>query len=65
MLDFAVMGRYNRLAPSDAPLCSSTNQQLYLYGGRYSKADFLPQQAEIHISEDGMLVQLTGFPAGE
>ena len=65
MLDFAVMGRYNRLTPSDAPLCSSSNQLLYLYGGRYGKADFLRQQAEIHISEDGMLVQLTGFPAGE
>src|SRR5260370_15340675 len=24
-LDFAVMGRYNRLQPSDAPMCSSAN----------------------------------------
>ena len=60
-LDFAVMGRYNQDRPASAPLCSSGNQRLRLFSGRYKMRDFAPLQMEITIVDSG-LVQLTGFP---
>ena len=60
-LDFAVMGRYNRLQPSDAPMCSSANQALRLFSARHTKMDFGVQTVEITIAADG-LTRTTGFP---
>lgn len=60
-LDFAVMGRYNRLQPSDAPMCSSANQALVLFSARHTKMDFGVQTVEITIAADG-LTRTTGFP---
>jgi anaerobic ribonucleoside-triphosphate reductase activating protein len=60
-LDFAVLGRYNRLAPSRDPLITSGNQRLRLYSERYSHADFGPQQVEVTIDGNGF-TQITGFP---
>jgi anaerobic ribonucleoside-triphosphate reductase activating protein len=60
-LDFAVLGRYNRLAPSSDPLITSKNQRLRLYSSRYSPADFQPQLVEVTIDGYG-LTQITGFP---
>jgi anaerobic ribonucleoside-triphosphate reductase activating protein len=60
-LDFAVLGRYNALAPSNDPLVTSKNQRLRLYSRRYSPADFEPQLVEVTIDGYG-LVQVTGFP---
>jgi anaerobic ribonucleoside-triphosphate reductase activating protein len=60
-LDFAVMGRYNRLQPSAEGLCSSRNQRLRLFSHRYTMADFGSLQTEVVISDDG-LTQITGFP---
>lgn len=60
-LDFAVLGRYNALAPSSDPLITSKNQRLRLYSSRYSPADFMPQLVEVTIDGHG-LTQVTGFP---
>ena len=60
-LDFAVMGRYNRLQPSRDPLCTSKNQKLQLFGTRHTESDFGEQTVEIAISADG-LTTITGFP---
>ena len=60
-LDFAVLGRYNTLAPSNDPLITSRNQRLRLYSSRYSPADFKPQHVEVTIDGHG-LTQITGFP---
>ena len=60
-LDFAVMGRYNRLQPSDASMRSSANQVLRLFSGRYRESDFGVQTVEITIAPDGM-TRTTGFP---
>jgi anaerobic ribonucleoside-triphosphate reductase activating protein len=60
-LDFAVLGRYNALAPSRDPLITSKNQRLRLYSSRYSPADFQPQLVEVTIDGHG-LTQITGFP---
>jgi anaerobic ribonucleoside-triphosphate reductase activating protein len=60
-LDFAVMGRYNQHRPASAPLCSSGNQRLRLFSGRYEMCHFAPLQMEITIADSG-LVRLTGFP---
>ena len=60
-LDFAVLGRYNALAPSSDPMITSRNQQLRLYSSRYSPADFKPQHVEVTIDGHG-LTQITGFP---
>jgi anaerobic ribonucleoside-triphosphate reductase activating protein len=60
-LDFAVLGRYNELAPSSDPLITSKNQRLRLYSSRHSLADFQPQLVEVTIDDDG-LAQVTGFP---
>jgi anaerobic ribonucleoside-triphosphate reductase activating protein len=60
-LDFAVLGRYNRLAPSSDPLITSMNQRLRLYSSRYSLADFKQQLVEVTIDGHG-LTQITGFP---
>jgi anaerobic ribonucleoside-triphosphate reductase activating protein len=38
-LDFAVIGRYNRLQPSTDPLCTSRNQKLHIFSSRHSNAD--------------------------
>ena len=60
-LDFAVMGRYERLQPSDAPMRTSANQVLRLFSARHTEMDFSPQTVEITIAADG-LTQTTGFP---
>jgi len=60
-LDFAVMGRFNRLQPSHAAMRSSANQVLRLFGARYSESDFGEQTVEITIAADG-LTRTTGFP---
>jgi anaerobic ribonucleoside-triphosphate reductase activating protein len=60
-LDFAVMGRYNRLQPSDAPMRTSANQVLRRFSSRYSEIDFGVQTVEITIAPDG-LTRTTGFP---
>ncbi len=60
-LDFAVLGRYNRLQPSDRPLVTSRNQQLLLFSDRHILDDFANQSIEVTIGADG-LTQITGFP---
>jgi len=62
-LDFAVMGRFNQ-AQLDAsrPLCSSRNQDLVLFSDRYKLSDFRPQETEIIVSADRVVI--TGFPVG-
>ena len=60
-LDFAVMGRYNRLQPSRAPMRTSANQALRLFSSRYTESDFGEQTVEITIAADG-LTRTTGFP---
>lgn len=60
-LDFAVLGRYNRLQPSHRPLVTSGNQRLRLLTNRHSFADFDSQCVEITIGTEG-LTQITGFP---
>jgi anaerobic ribonucleoside-triphosphate reductase activating protein len=60
-LDFAVLGRYNALAPSSDPLITSKNQRLRLYSSRHSLVDFQPQLVEVTIDDYG-LAQVTGFP---
>jgi anaerobic ribonucleoside-triphosphate reductase activating protein len=60
-LDFAVMGRFNRFQPSDAPMRTSANQVLRLFSGRYSESDFGEQTVEITIAANG-LTHTTGFP---
>jgi len=59
-LDFAVLGRFNRLQPSNDPLVTSRNQQLKIYR-RYKPEDFSPQGVEVSIDPKGLSV-LTGFP---
>ncbi len=61
LLDFAVMGRYDRTQPAMEPLRTSRNQQLVLFSRRYQEGDFGPQLVEIRIEESGKSV-LTGFP---
>lgn len=63
VIDFAVMGRYNRLSPVNEPLVTSSNQELKLFSDRYKKEDFPPQAVEVFLNDDG-LVQITGFPVG-
>jgi len=60
-LDFAVMGRYNRLAPGTQPLRSSRNQKLHLFTARYEESDFGEQIVEVSIEENGAAT-ITGFP---
>ena len=61
LLDFAVLGRYNRHQATTAPLVSSRNQRLQLFSARYDLEDFQGPQFEISIEPDG-LTQITGFP---
>jgi anaerobic ribonucleoside-triphosphate reductase activating protein len=61
LLDFAVLGRYNRHQPATTPLVSSRNQRLRLFSARYGFEDFQDPQFEISIEPDG-LTQITGFP---
>jgi anaerobic ribonucleoside-triphosphate reductase activating protein len=60
-LDFAVMGRFNHLQPSHAPMRTSANQVLRLFSGRYRESDLGDQMVEITIAADG-LTRTTGFP---
>lgn len=60
-LDFAVLGRYNALAPSSDPLVTSKNQQLRLYSSRHSLANFQSRLVEVTIDDYG-LAQVSGFP---
>ncbi len=60
-LDFAVMGRYDREQPCDAPMRTSANQELRLFSGRHAEADFGVQSVEITIAAGG-LTRTTGFP---
>lgn len=61
LLDFAVLGRYNRHQPATTPLVSSRNQRLRLFSSRYGFEDFQDPRFEISIEPDG-LTQITGFP---
>jgi len=61
LLDFAVLGRYNRHQATTAPLVSSRNQRLRLFSARYGFKDFQDTQFEVSIEPDG-LTQITGFP---
>ena len=61
LLDFAVMGRYDRTQPTMEPLRTSLNQRLVLFSSRYQESDFGPQVIEISIAESGKSV-ITGFP---
>jgi hypothetical protein len=60
-LDFAVLGRYNRLQQSDRPLVTSRNQELSLFSDRHVMDDFSDQSVEVIIGADGW-AQITGFP---
>lgn len=60
-LDFAVLGRYNALAPAADPLVTSRNQRLRNFTGRYAPVDFADQGVEVSIDDAG-LTQITGFP---
>jgi len=60
-LDFAVMGRYNRLAPATLPLRSSHNQRLHLFTNRYHQNGFGEPIVEVSIGQDGATT-VTGFP---
>ena len=61
LLDFAVMGRYDRTQPATEPLRTSRNQRLVLFSDRYQADDFGPQLVEINVGSTGKTV-LTGFP---
>lgn len=69
LIDFAVMGRYDRSRPTDpeldgAPImrmCSSSNQRLHLFTTRYSYDHFGPLAVEYNIGPDGETT-FTGFP---
>jgi anaerobic ribonucleoside-triphosphate reductase activating protein len=61
LLDFAVMGRYDREAPSTAPLRTSRNQRLVLFTDRYRESSFEPQLIEVNIAAGGATI-VTGFP---
>jgi anaerobic ribonucleoside-triphosphate reductase activating protein len=61
-LDFAVMGRYNRLQPSHQPMRTSANQVLRLFSARHTEMDFAAQTVEITIAADGRS-RITGFPS--
>ena len=61
LLDFAVLGRYNRHQATTAPLISSRNQRLRLFSARYDLENFRDPQFEISIEPNG-LTQITGFP---
>ncbi|HEX5482031.1 MAG TPA: 4Fe-4S single cluster domain-containing protein [Terriglobia bacterium] len=61
LLDFAVLGRFNYLQPSSAPMRSSRNQILRLFSDRYTEADFSEQLVEIQIDDSGRS-EITGFP---
>jgi anaerobic ribonucleoside-triphosphate reductase activating protein len=60
-LDFAVMGRYDRLQPSGGPMRTSANQVLRLFSARHTEMDFSVQTVEITIAAGG-LTRTTGFP---
>lgn len=60
-LDFAVAGRYNRLAPVALPMRSSRNQRLHLFTTRYREGDFAEPTVEVSIEADGAAT-VTGFP---
>ena len=63
-LDFAVMGRYNQGKHTQSKaLCGSSNQSIELLSPRYKFSDFQQQSAEITISADGQIVNITGFPS--
>jgi anaerobic ribonucleoside-triphosphate reductase activating protein len=61
LLDFGVLGRFNRHQMSSDPLVSSRNQQLRRFSSRYTQADFQSQAVEVTIDPDGF-TQITGFP---
>jgi anaerobic ribonucleoside-triphosphate reductase activating protein len=61
LLDFAVLGRYDRDLPSSASLRTSRNQRLVLFTDRYRETSFEPQSIEVSIAEGGAGV-VTGFP---
>ena len=60
-LDFAVLGRFVAVKPSQLPMRTSSNQSLRLFSGRYREEHFTPLEFEVHIETQG-LVQVTGFP---
>lgn len=60
-MDFAVLGRFNRLEPCAQPLRTSRNQVLRLFSRRYQESDFAEQAIEIQIDDVGR-AEITGFP---
>jgi len=62
-LDWAVMGRYNQLQRSGAPMVASANQKLALFSERYALSDFAEQRVELIISGETGNAVITGFPA--
>lgn len=65
LLDWAVVGRYERENPAspDTPLVTSANQKLVLFGTRVSLGDFKRKAVQIDIAaESPDLVTITGFP---
>ena len=65
-LDFAIMGRYNKLVrTTNKPLCGSENQDVVFFTERYSQKDIPPTMVEFLIDENSDLVQVTGFPPEE
>lgn len=55
LLDFAVLGRFNRDEPSAAAFCTSRNQVLGLFSGRYTAADFKEVPIEVSVHKDDVL----------
>jgi anaerobic ribonucleoside-triphosphate reductase activating protein len=65
-LDFAIMGRYNKLVRTNGkPLCGSENQQVVFFTNRYSQKDIPPTMVEFIIDPENELVNITGFPPEE
>lgn len=65
-LDFAVVGRYvESMACHDEPLRGSKNQEVLFFTDRYSESSLSPQIAEITVSGEDSLIQITGYPTVE
>jgi organic radical activating enzyme len=63
LIDYSIMGRYNKLLTINAPLVTTSNQELKLFSNKYTESSFAPQQIEMTISDNGDIT-LTGFPVG-
>ncbi len=61
LLDFAILGRFNKDQLASQPMRTSRNQVLRLFSNRYTPADFSEQLTEVGIGDDGC-AEVTGFP---